>query len=268
MAALQHIYLTAHGSFISGPWVGESAQFGVRLAILPSLSMPAKGTIFEVPLNGDVVTDQGQQAGTHGTLTRTWSARRGPTGSSENADAGFQIDLAEDTWTFLDSIKAHTAPAFRWSSVKIAPVGLAMKDGEQVGVTLGTSAVYAFSATITGTALSMLPPQCAMSVSTRANILGRRGRGRIYLPALAGTLIQGDGTLDNTKTAAIRAAFVTYLNNLQNVPGTPDYLPLYTIMSPGKTEGVRPTEVRTGNRVDTIRSRREQVPETYTATAL
>lgn len=268
MATLQHIYLTAHGSFVSGSWVGESAQFGIRLAILPALNMPEKGTIFDVPMNGDVVTDQGTAAGTHGTLTRTWTARRGGTGSTENCDAGFQVDLAEDTWTFLDAMKSNTSSAFRWSGVKIAPVGTKIKDGESVGVTLGTSAIYQFTTPLAGTAASMLPPQCALAISTRANILGRRGRGRIYLPAVSASNIDGEGRWASGYTTAARAAFVTYLNALQNLPGTPDYLPTLAIMSPGKTEAVRPSEVRTGNRVDTIRSRREQVSESYTATTL
>lgn len=268
MSGLQHIYLTAHGSFTAGAWVGESAQFGIRLAICEGTSAPEKGTIFEVPFSGDVVTDQGQQAGTHGTLTRTWDARRGSVGSTENCDAGFQIDLAEDTWAFLDAIKAFQNSNFKWSHVKIAPVGVATVNGVQVGRTLGTSAVYQFTTALAGTVGSLLPPQCAMAISTRANILGRRGRGRIYLPALAQSLIGVDGTLDSTKTATIRAAFVTYVNALQNLPGTPDFLPFVAIMSPGKDEAVRPNEVRTGNRVDTIRSRREQVPEVYTPTAL
>jgi hypothetical protein len=268
MTELQHIYVTAQGAYGTGAWVGESAQFGIRLAIVPTGSMPAKGAIFPVPLNGEVVTDQGQTAGTHGTLTRTWTARRGPVGSAENCDAGFQIDLAEDTWTFLDALKAYQSNTFRWNSVKIAPVGLAMKDGEQVGRTLGTSAVYTFTTPISGAVATLLPPQCAMAVSTRANILGRRGRGRIYVPALAQSTIDTAGMWSGTPANAIRAAFVAYINALQNLPGLPDYLPMVSIMSPGKDEAVRPTEVRTGSRVDTIRSRREQVPETYTATAL
>lgn len=268
MAALQHIYLTAHGSFPTGPWLGESAQIGIRLTLANAADMPAKGTIYDVPLNGDVVTDQGQQAGTNGMLTRTWTARRGPAPSTENCDAGFQIDLAEDTYAFLNAVKGYQSNSFRWTHVKIAPVGLALKDGVSVGKTLETASVYQFTTPIVGALANLLPPQCAMAVSTRANILGRRGRGRVYLPAIGTSQIDANGQWNVATTTAVRGMFVTYLNALQNLPGLPDYLPLLAIMSPGKTEAVRPTEVRTGNRVDTIRSRREQVPETYTAAAL
>lgn len=261
MTALQHIYVTAHGSFTAGPWVGEAAQFGLRLAIDETGAMPEKGAIFDVMLHGDVDVDQGTAAGTHGVLTRTWTARRGPTGSTENADAGFQIDIAEDVWTFLDAIKSYTYGAFKWSHVKLAPVSAA-------GQTIGTASVYTFTTPLTPLGTGLLPPQLAMAVTMRANILGRRGRGRIYLPAIAQSLVDTNGVITTTGQTAIRAAFVSLINNLQNVPGTPDYVPLVVVTSPGQPTAVRPSQVRTGQRADTIRSRREQVPETYTTTDL
>ena len=261
MTVLQHIYLTAHGSFNSGPWVGEAAQFGLRLAIADSTAMPDKGTTFTPLTNGDVVTDQGQTAGTHGTLTRTWSARLAGTGSDENADAAFQIDLAEDVWTFLDVIKSYTSSAFRWTAVKLAPVSAA-------GATIGTSSVYQFTTPLAGTVGSLLPPQVAAAITLRANILGRRGRGRIYLPAVSANALALDGTLATAYTNAIRAAMVTLITNLEDAPGAALFNPLVVITSAGQATVVRPAEVRTGQRADTIRSRREQVGETYTTTAL
>lgn len=261
MTALQHIYLTATGRFSTGVWVGETAQFGLRLTIAETGAMPTKGTLFDVPLNGDVVGDQGVESGAHGTLTRSWTARRGPTGSTENCDAGFQVDLAEDTWTFLDGLKGYTSSMFQWTGVKLSPISAA-------GATIGASSVYSFTSPVQGQGSSMLPPQIALAISMRANILGRRGRGRIYLPAVATNLADTSGQIATSGNTAVRGLFVTYLNALQNLPGTPDYLPLVSIMSAGQTVAVRPSQVRVGNRFDTIRSRREQVPETYTTTEL
>ena len=261
MTALQHAYLTAHGSYISGPWVGEAAQFGMRLAFESTNSMPGKGTIFTLSTHGNVASDQGQLAGTHGMLSRTWTARLGPAPSAENINAAYQLDLFEDLWTFLNAIKTYTYPNFAWSHMKLAPVDAA-------GATQQTSSVYTLTAPLAGTGTSALPPQCAMAVTLRANILGRRGRGRFYLPALAGGTITGDGVLTTTATNAVRAATVTLVDALQNVPGTPQWIPVVTVTSAGNADGVRPSEVRTGQRVDTIRSRREQVKETYTTTQL
>lgn len=261
MTQLQHVYVTAHGQFTTGSWVGESAQFGIRLAIVEDAAAPAPGTTFPIPLHGDVVVDQGQQSGTNGTLTKTWTARRGPVGSVENADAGFQIDLAEDIRTFLEAMKQYQHTSFRWTHVKIAPVSA-------VGKTIGTASVYQFTAPIVGSGVSMLPPQNAIAITMRANILGRRGRGRCYMPALSTTVIAQDGTLASTATTNYRAAFVTLLNALQDLPGLEEWSPLVMVTSPGLPTGVRPSQVRTGQRCDTIRSRRQQVPETYTSTDL
>jgi hypothetical protein len=261
MTALQHVYVTAHGSFVTGSWVGEAAQFGLRLATVGTPDPPEKGTIFTLPLHGDVEIDQGQESGTNGLLTKTWTARRGGPGSLENFDAGWQIDVAEDVRKFLDAIKAYTSSAFKWSHVKMAAVSAA-------GDTLQSSSVYQFTTPLGGTATSMLPPQIAMALSLRANIIGRRGRGRIYLPAVGANTIDSAGTINGSVTNAIRPAFVTLVNDLQNLPGTPEQVPIVTIMSPGSATGVRPSQVRTGQRLDTIRSRREQVPEIYTPTDL
>lgn len=261
MAKLQHIYITAHGSFTSGVWVGESAQFGMRLALGETGAMPEKGAIFTLEERGDVAIDQGTQAGPNGVLTRTWTARRGGTGSQENADAGFQIDLAEDMRTFLDAIKAYGHSGFKWSHIKMAPMDAA-------GHTVGTASIYTLSTPLAGGGTNLLPPQLAMAVTIRANIVGRRGRGRIYLPALSTTVVDASGVIPAPVQTAVRAAMVSLINNFQNVPGTPDFIPLVVVMSAGQTTGVRPSQVRTGQRADTIRSRREQVPEVYTGTDL
>lgn len=261
MTQLQHVYLTAHGQFTSGSWVGEEAQFGLRLAFIETGGGPSKGEIFTVPLNGDVVVDQGVAAGTHGQLARTWSARLGPTGSAVNCDSAYQIDLAEDLWTFLNACKGYMATPFSWTHIKLAPISAE-------GKTVGTASVYTLTLPLAGTGTGLQPPQLAMAVSMRANILGRRGRGRIYLPAVNAGSVTTDGTIATVTSSALRAAMVTLIGNLQNAPGAPAYSPLVAIMSAGSASAVRPSEVRTGQRFDTIRSRREQVPETYTATAL
>lgn len=262
MTALQHVYLTAHGSWVAGPWVGEAAQFGLRLATVLGSEAPAKGTVFTLPTHGDAVLDQGTEAGTNGVLTRTWTARRGVLGSDENFDAGWQIGVAEDVVTFLTAIKSLNSAAWNWTHIKMAPVGV---DGK----TLQPSSVYTLTP-IGGTGTGTLPPQVAYAVSMRANLIGRRGRGRIYLPALSSNsaVLDTSGTAATAFQTTMRTAFVALVNDLQNLPGAPDYLPFVTIMSPGLTSGVRPSQVRTGNRFDTIRSRREQVAEAYGFTAL
>lgn len=263
MAELQHVYVTAHGEHTSGHWVGEKAQIGVRLAITPVTAEPAKGTTFTLALNGDVDVDSGTYAGTNGTLNRTWTARLGILGSSDNADAAWQADLADDMWTFLNSVKAYMFVNFKWTHVKIAPI---LADGSYGA----PAAIYQFTTPLAGTATGMLPPEVACAITFRAPVVGRRGRGRFYLPALSnsGTMADNYGILPSAAATALVSAAGTLVTNLENSPGTPDYEATFAVMSAGSSTAVRPSQVRVGNHLDAQRRRQHQVAEGYTSADL
>lgn len=263
MGNLQHIYLTAHGEFTSAPWVGEKAQIGIRVAITDGVSEPGKGTTFTPIDNGEVTVDSGTQAGTNGTLTRTWKSRLGPIGSADNADAAMQADLADDFWAFLNATKGLVFTQFRWTHVKIAPI---LADGKYGA----PSAVYQFTSPMAGTGTGlMLPPEVAVACSLRAPIIGRRGRGRFYLPGLASTpMLETDGTVKSTGRTTAANALVTLISNLEDMPGTEEYGPTVVVMSAGNATAVRPSEVRVGSHFDAQRRRQHQVVETYTSVTL
>ena len=263
MPALHHIYVTAHGEYTAAAWLGEKAQFGIRLTAEQGSAEPAKGTVYTPGENGDVVLDSGTQAGTNGTLTRTWSARLGPIGSPDNANAAMQADLGDDVWTFLNAIKSYVTSGFRWTHVKIAPI---LADGSYAQ----PSAIYQFTAPLAGTdGTGALPPEVAIAVSLRAPIIGRRGRGRIYVPALgkSGT-VSGDGTVATACANALRDAMATLVSNLQDMPGTEEYGPIVAVMSAGSATAVRPSQVRVGSHMDVQRRRQHQALESYSSVAL
>lgn len=263
MAELGHIYMTAHGEWTSAAWLGEKAQIGLRLPIVEDSAMPDKGSVFTPVSNGDVVTDTGTQAGTNGTLTRTWKSRIGPIASTDNADAAMQADLGDDFWTFLNAVKTYQHTSFRWTHVKIAPV---LVDG-----TYGApSAIYQFTAPIVGgNASACLPPEVALAVTFRAAIIGRRGRGRFYLPGLTSqSLTTGDGTVLAAHQSGIRDMAVTLLGNIDNLPGTESYSTIVGVMSAGSSTSVRPAQVRVGSHFDVQRRRQHQAIETYSTAAL
>jgi hypothetical protein len=263
MPELQHVYLTAHGAFVSGHFTGETGQIGLRLAICEDGSAPAKGTTFDLPLSGNVAVDSGTSSGTHGTLTRTWTARLGTTGSTNNGDAAWQIDLAEDFWVFLDGLKTYMGPQWRWTHIKIAPI---LADGSYGA----PAAVYQFTSAIVGGGSSNNAPEVALALTLRAPIIGRRGRGRMYLPALStsSSVVGGDGTVASTVTTAILAAAATLIASLEDAPGVEQFGPIVTVMSAGNASGVRPSQIRVGNHFDVQRRRQRQIAETYTTTAL
>ena len=260
MVALQHVYLTAHGTYTTSEWADETAQIGFRLPFGTILSMPEKGSEFTPLSNGDVVQDSGQTAGTHGTLTRTWTARVGPIGSPENMNATEQIDMCEDFWTFLNAIKAYNHNMWKWTHFKIAGVA---QDGSYVR----PAAVYTLSSPITGTSSTSLIPQAAIAMSLRAPVIGRKGRGRIYLPGVAATCLTNQ-VLNSGTISALNTALGTLVTNLQNMVGWSLYSPIVSVMSAGSATAHRPSEIRIGNHMDIQRRRVAQSPETYTSVAL
>lgn len=262
MVAVSHVYMTAHGEFHgSSPWVGEFAQIGIRVGYHDVTDEPARGTVFDIMPNGDAVADSGSQSGANGTLTKAWSARIGPTGSSENMDAGEQIALAEDMRAFLNTIKTYQQGGFRWTHIKLAPAAV---DGKYYQ----PAAVYVLSSPIVGAASGTygvaLPPEVALALSLRAPIVGRRGRGRMYMPGLAYTASSNDGVVDSTARTNLVAALKTLVTNLDNRGGTPDYDALVMVTSVGASTAVRPSQVRVGNHFDVQKRRQDQVNETYT----
>lgn len=263
MPAMQHVYLTAHGAIQSGHYAGETAQIGVRLAIADTTAEPAKGTTFAIATNGDVAVDSGTTAGTNGTLTRTWTARLGPIGSTNNADDAWQIDLAEDMRTFLLALQGYQSNKFAWTHVKIAPI---LADGKYGA----PAALYQLTSAIAGTSSSPQPPEVACAVTFRAPVIGRRGRGRMYIPAISAgsTVLDGDGCVGSTFSTALKNAAVTLVSNLENAPGTEDWGPILMVTSAGSSTGVRPSQVRVGNHFDVQRRRQSQVNETYSSTNL
>lgn len=263
MATLAHIYVTAHGEWTGSNWLGEKAQIGIRLPIAAEGSLPAKGSVWTPIANGDVAIDSGTQSGTHGTLTKTWTARLGPTGSADNADGGMQIDLAEDVWTFLNTVGGFVSNQFRWTHMKIAPI---LADGSYGA----PSAVYQLtSALVGGGSGKMLPPEVALACSFRAPVIGRRGRGRFYLPAIAtDNVMETDGTVLATARTAMCTAMGTLVANLEDLSGTEEYTTVVSVLSAGSSTAVRPSTVRVGSHFDAQRRRQHQVAEVYTSTTL
>lgn len=263
MTTLHNVHVALAGDWFTGPWLGESAQFGVRLAFTPRAQAPSLGEIFTPQTNGNVVLDQGTAAGTHGTLTKTWTARIGPELSLDNANPGWQIRLAEAMWSFADSVKGSISPSFAFRRVRITPV-------DPNGKVPQHASTYVFTAGLTGTATGSIPPQLAMAVSLRSPIVGRRGRGRIFLGGLTTQFMATDGTIPGVVQTTVRTATKTLIDTMQAVDGSNmvEYMPIVSVMSANSPTAVRPSEIRTGNRLDTMQSRRRQVAETYTSLPL
>lgn len=111
----------------------------------------------------------------------------------------------------------------------------------------------------------MLPPQNAVAVSLTAGIRpnGKPFKGRFYLPVPAFNATVTDGSISNAGAATIADLLKTYCETL-NAAGH-----VVSIWSRTVEDLVnKVTQIRIGNRVDTIRSRRNAVPEVYETRAI
>ena len=112
---------------------------------------------------------------------------------------------------------------------------------------------------IRGTSTTYVEPQRALAVSWTTG--ARRGpahRGRIYLPGLVGT-VSASLSLDGGLVSTIASNAATFLATLST---DPTFVP--AVVSKIGTGSLRPiTGVEVGNRVDTIRRRRNHLQEAY-----
>jgi hypothetical protein len=161
-------------------------------------------------------------------------------------------------WTATTAFKSWFASPVVWRETTSALI-MGPTDGS-----LGAAAHVAYSPTLAGTGSSSLPSQNAIAVSfaggAKAN--GTPYRGRHYLPTPATSVGDTDGLLSSTVTDSIRTFYITWFNNL--LAG--NLVPVIWSRTTGQFQTI--SQIRVGNKVDTIRSRRNELPETYSVGTL
>lgn len=258
MVAVSHLYLTAHGGWTSGPWAGEIAQIGLRL-----MPMATPGGSFTpmVTLERDIdVTPSFAQQDTTNTHAEVnWTGRsQGTPGATIGAQE--QGQLAEAMYTFCSTIKGAQALQFRWTHVKLA--GIYPLNGEGKYATPASS--FTFKTPVAPTLTNTMPPQDAICVSLRTNVVGRRGRGRVFIPGATVNALTADGLVASATRTLLANAMVNLVDSLENSTFGNDGSYRVVICSAGSTTGVIPREVRVGDEWDSQRSRENARNETYT----
>jgi hypothetical protein len=257
----QHqVYITAHFG-LTGAWAGEFAQCGWRMGYVPAGAVPAPGATFTPQVAN--ITDGTMTLGSDATWTwaNAWTAEYG----ADIFDQPKALAVANAIKTYWDAVKGEAPSLVRLESVKIA---LIKPDGSYAY----PSSVYQLLTPLPGTSSSAVvqPPEVAVCTTLRAPVLGRRGRGRWYLPAPTN---RSSTTTDGKVAAAWRTTLANAGKALVNAldavgaPGT-DFTPIVAVASATSTTMVRPAEVRVGDHYDVQRRRQHQVDEVYTSVAL
>lgn len=126
------------------------------------------------------------------------------------------------------------------------------------------SGFRAFTTPLAGQGTISMPPQCSMVVSLLTSIAGRKFRGRMYWPNLAGSMTS---SMKLTVPAGTATGFATMLNEIASRYPGPDIIEpaVYSAVDQALTSV---TSVRVGDVVDTQRRRRDALTEIYQEAAL
>jgi hypothetical protein len=150
---------------------------------------------------------------------------------------------------------SHIAHGGRLREVKVARIGT---DGKYRGDPKAAAVDVPGGA---GAPVLLYPPQISLAVSLATAKRGKSGRGRFYLPCPQ-TSMGPDGRISQNIQTAVAGSVRTWINDLNNWPGFDGGTPKVTIASSlGQNHDV--TGVRVGRVLDTVRSRREDLVETY-----
>lgn len=243
----------------TGGWLGEVAQCSWRMAYVPVPLVPGKGQQFTPqPAN---MSAQMSDTGANATWrwADSWRAEWGADswGHDQNLEVGTALT------TYWTAVKAYVAPYYSLAGFKTS---LIKPDGK---FAYGSSA-YELIAPVPGAASSAAPPELSVCTTLRAPVLGRRGRGRWYLPGFTTPQATVDeGKVKSTFRQSMVTAGKALVVALEAV-GDPytDFQPLVAVGSATSATMYRPAQIRCGDHYDVQRRRQHQVPENYTTEAL
>lgn len=167
-------------------------------------------------------------------------------------------DCAADVVAFHGSQGAGISPPAVLEEVKFARIGTDGKYTDDPYLVNVTDTPGGSNSGFTGGT----PPQSALCISLTTGRRGPSGKGRFYVPMFAtqidsATLLMPDAIRD-----AAQAQAATFIEALGNQPGI-DALGLKVVVASTKGYNTVVNGVRVGRVVDTIRSRRRQLPEAY-----
>jgi hypothetical protein len=202
-----HLYATVQGSYVSALLAGETWQFGVRFCTRPGLTAPPALGSF-VPFG--VVAHNTSRVESDWTINGNWTTEMG----ASDLDVGDWLNdqVAPAAVTMLTS--SNFSSQVRLDAIKAYPIRT--PDGHaQPAIPYATGSPMALEFTGThpvGAGSGALPPQVSAVASLRTSQVGRRGRGRCFLPALPVGYL-ASGTLDGSAASGIATAFATFLGS-------------------------------------------------------
>lgn len=267
-----HLYLVAQGGYTSASTFlqPEIWQTGTRLRISLGSGTDPIGTIPDA--EWDVVPANHSRVESDWTIDGNWSLEGGIT---DFDPADYLNDQAGVAWDAFMGTSTIIAQYVELRQLRLYPI--ASPDGRVEPAppyAQGSPVVLNYTPAVPGVSATgtMLPPNCSTVASLRTAQLGRRGRGRMFMPCgMSGNEMGASGaqgTIASTYRTAFTNAVVSLMEGLA-FDGDGGSLTVRPIVTGAPyTDYAIVNQIRCGNVVDAQVRRRRSIPEAYTSAAV
>lgn len=264
MAVKKFLRLQASGDYVPNTLPGEIWECTVNLALVFG-SIDMLGVL---PDNYEPVAIGISRVETDWDITGNWFIP-GPSGNVFNPD-DYLNDQAAPAWVALMAA-TDLSNQVRLRTLKLSVCG-APKGVEVPAIPFahGSPCLLEWTGSYPtgGGSGTQLPPQDSIALSWQTMQVGRRGKGRIYLPSATSAALS-QAKISSSAITDIGAAGVAFLEALAIVDAIPDHVNVKPIVTgaPYSDYGVI-KQVKVGNIMDTQRRRRDRLTEVYTTSAV
>lgn len=256
MANEKHLLLTFTGGYDDSSLAAEGWSTGIRLAL--DFTTAPSG-VFTLSNDWDPVAHSISRTEADWTISGNWWIQHLLAHVSPDDYLNDQVAPAWAAFLGGADYSAHAVT----HQIKLAVIGTNGKEVPAPPYAVGTPCLltYTSSAPTGGSGGNMLPLQNTVAHSLRTDQIGRRGRGRMFMPSLTVAALDAHGFVSSSQLSNMRDNLVAFCEALKLGSGGGPYIRPIVTGHPWTTAGLV-SSVRVGNVVDTQRRRRRSLVET------
>jgi len=245
----KYLRLQVFGGYADSSLAAESWSYNINLGVDDDILANA-GTLPSISVSDDF--DSGTWA------SGTWDQTYGAAASTSNLLPGdFLVNQVAPA--LYDFHRAVTSNGCTLKGAALYPIDAGVAQG-------GHRAHLYWTTPVAGTLTpgSMCPTQTAAVVSWQANVIGPKGRGRIYVPGQPVSVLTTEGYWATTHQERLRDKGVLLVQDLTFDPVSPTTSKVTPVVcGRSGTNYGRILQVRAGRVPDVQRRRRRQLTENY-----
>lgn len=265
MANEKHLLMTATGDYTDSGLASEAWMVTLRLCLVFGSPAPDIGTL---PNDWDVVAQPVSRTESQWTISGNWKAVKGPSTFSPD---DYLNDQAAPQWAAWMGAFPGLSSAARLRTIRLYPIGTNGRAIPAPPYAVGTPMELNWTSgyPVGSSSAQQLPLQIAGVVSHRTGQIGRRGRGRMFAPALTTAAVDHDSLFTSSwqnSAANVQKNSLAAWAFDATLPTERHVRPIIT--GAPWTQYAVITSVQAGNVPDTQRRRRRQLVETKVTQAV